>query len=447
MFAKIPASTVQLKQELTMNSKSISAPRHGKEVRFGDLILTFTSTFQLRWSDAGSGADRDVSFYHPVPPAGFHALGSVGIGRASSDFNPDGNWAVLCVKAAEDVNGKAALARPTDYDFIWNDEKSGARMDGSCWRPLPPDGYVALGDVFVEGHSKPSLDDVMCVAQELVFEGVIGEEIWTDNGSGARRDFGAWQIDVSRAFREAKDGVFAVGAFVGRESHDKPSSAPVAYTLCLPLPTVSGGDAPKPTLDSRTRPADKTMPVIDHIVTVPFTAVIDPDKTLAWQVENSPFYDVERAVYYDLVIFEDNTTNRDQTKSQSVTNGVTREKSETFSINTGIKVSYESGVQAGAFSSKVAVELSIELGYSTTTNVSVFQSVQETAELTVPAQHAAALWVEANSIRLIRSDNTPVGPALAFPESNSSYLSAQFPMPVEGSSGRLKHRRHRSRLR
>ena len=129
MFAKIPASTVQLKQELTMNSKSISAPRHGKEVHFGDLILTFTSTFQLRWSDAGSGADRDVAFYHPVPPAGFHALGSVGIGRASSHFNPDGNWAVLCVKAAEDVNGKAALARPTDYDFIWNDEKSGARMD------------------------------------------------------------------------------------------------------------------------------------------------------------------------------------------------------------------------------------------------------------------------------------------------------------------------------
>ena len=432
-----------------MNSKPISEPRHGKEVRFGDLILAFTSQFQLRWDSSGSNNSANpAAFYHPVPPAGFHALGSWGIGRALSHFDPNGNIAMLCVKAAEDVNGKAALARPTGYDFIWNDQGTGAQMDGSCWRPLPPDGYVALGDVFVKGYGKPELDDVMCVAKELVFEGLVGEHIWTDDGYGAKHgDFGAWQIDASREFRDAEDGLFTVGTFAGRNSHAKPSSSPVAYTLRLPLPTVSGGDAPKPTLNSRTRPAERTTPVVDRIVTVPFTAVIDPDKTLAWQLENSPFYDVERAVYYDLVIFEDNTTNRDQTKSQSISCGVTREKSETFSIDTGIKVSYESGVTLGGFSSKVAVELSIQLGYSTTTSVSVFQSVEETAELTAPAQHAAALWLEANSIRLIRSDNTPVGPSLSFPESNSSYLSAQFPMPSEGSSGGLKHRLYRSRLR
>jgi hypothetical protein len=424
----------------------LATPRHGKEVRFGDLILRFTSEFSLRWSDKGSGADDDVAFYHPIPPVGFVALGSIGIGTAASHFNPNGNVAALCVKAAGVVAGKAPLAAPLGYDFIWNDSGSGADMDGSCWRPVPPDGYVALGDVFVTDHGAPSLSDVMCVATELVGEGVVGARIWTDNGSGADRDFGAWQVEVTQAYRDTQDGLFAVNSFVGRDSHDKPASSPVAWTLRLPIPTIVGGDAAKPTLDSRTRPADKTTPVIDRIVTLPFTAVVDGDKTFQWKMENSPFYDLERSVYYDLLIFEDNRTGRDQTKTQSVTTGVTKEASETFSITTGLKVTYESGVEAGGFSSKVSVELSIELGYSTTTSVSVFKSEQDDAELIIPGQHAAALWIEANSIRLIRSDNTPVGPSLAFGAGNSAYLSSQYPAPVDGQASLVKHRRHPTRL-
>ena len=39
---------------------------------------------------------------------------------------------------------------------------------------------------------------------ELVAEAVIGDRIWTDNGSGANRDFGAWQIEVSDAYRSSR---------------------------------------------------------------------------------------------------------------------------------------------------------------------------------------------------------------------------------------------------
>lgn len=443
------SATVSVGTRLTKKSESRQPAltrRHDQEVRFGDLILRFTSTFTLRWDDAGSGADHDVSFYHPVAPAGFHALGSVGIGIAAKNYNPDGKVAALCVKAAGTIGGKAPLARPTGYEFIWDDRGSGAAKDGSCWRPLPPPGYVALGDVFVSGYNQPVIDDVMCVASELVGEGVVGDWIWTDNGSGANRDFGAWQIQASQAYRDTEDGLFAVNSFVGRESHDKPSSSAVAYTLRLPLPTIEGGEPVKPSLDSRTRPADRTTPVVDRIVTVPFTAVVDDDKSFEWKVENSPFYDIERSVYYDLIIFEDNQTGREQSKKQAVTTGITRERSETFSITTGISVTYESGVEAGGFSTKVSVQLSLQLGYSSTQSVSVFKSVQDDAELITPGNHAAALWIEGNSIRLIRADNTPVGPSLAFDESNTAYLSSQYPRPVEGAESTVRHRRHQSRL-
>ncbi len=431
--------------DLENSASSRGSARHGKEVRFGDLVLAFTSQFTLRWSDADSGADRDAAFYHPVPPAGFHALGSIGIGKAASAFNPNGQVASLCVQAAAPVAGKAPLARPVSYDYIWDDRGSGAGMDGSCWRPVPPSGYVALGDVFVNGYNPPSTEDVMCVATELVGEGIVGDWIWDDAGSGADRDFGAWEVEVSQAFRESTDGLFAVNSFVGNGSHAKPASSPVAWTLRLPLPVVQGGEPAKPSLDSRTRPADKTNAVIDRIVTVPFTAIIDNDKTFQWKIENSPFYDVERSVYYDLLIFEDNKTSLDQSKSRSVTTGITEEQSQTFSVTTGIKVSYESGVEAGGFSSKVGIEMSVELGYSTTKSVSVFRQVEDTAELNIPALHAAALWVEGNSIRLIRSDNTPVGPSLAFDTSNTSYLSAQFPVAMEAGPI-ARHRRISSRL-
>ncbi len=430
-----------------MNTESISTPRHGKEVRFGDLILAFTSQFEHRWSDTGSGAVQDVSFYHPVPPTGFHALGSICIGNSRDSYDPNDKIAVLCVKAVEDVEYKPSLVRAEKFQCIWNDAGSRAFKDGSCWRPIAPPGYVALGDVFVEGYAAPSLHDVMCVAEELVVRGSIGECIWTDRGSGADRDFGAWRIDPSLNFSDPDNGIFSVGGFVGYGAHEKLSSDDVRFTLRLPLPTIVGGEAQKPSLKSRDRPADTTTPVVDRIVTVPFTAVIDDEKTFAWKLQNSPFYDVERTVYYDLLVHSDNPTSRAATATSKVTTGIGQQSSEYFSLTTGIKVTAEAGVKAGIFSSKAAIEMSKELGYATGSTTSAFKEETVSAELIVPPQHSGALWMEAHDIHLIRADNTTVGSPLSFKESNTSYLLGQFPPPLEGSSGTVKQRRLASRLR
>lgn len=404
--------------------------RHGKAERFGDLILQFTTRFELQWNDKGSGADHDVSFYRPIPPAGFHALGS--IGQKGYD-DPNGKVAALCVKAAEPTSARPPLARPVRYDFIWSDRGSGADRNGSCWRPVPPAGYVALGDVFVKGYDAPTLDAVMCVARGLTFEGTIGKHIWTDSGSGANHDFSAWRVEVNRFFHEAEGGLFAVNSFVGASSTSRPSSSPVANTLRLPLPSRVVGKAEKPELTSREKPPEHTNPVVERIVTVPFTAVDDRNRPFAWIVENSPFYDIERSVCYDLVMFDDNTTDHMQRKSRTVTTGITKEQSETFSKITGVSVSYATGVEAGGFSTKASVQMSLQLGYSTTTSVAVFRSEQEQAVLSTPPRRAAAMWIEANTIQVIRSDDTAVAPELEFDAGSMSFVEAQYPPPAPGS--------------
>lgn len=420
-----------------------------KEVQFGDLILAFTTSYEYRWNDRGSGADDDVGFYHPIPPEGFFALGSIGL---PNHDQPNGKFASLCVKASPATSGKKApLAPPVRWEYVWDDSGSGADDDGSCWRPVPPEGYVALGDVFVTGHSAPTGTQVMCVAKELVFEGKVGARIWTDNGSGADRDFGAWQVEVSRTFLDTPDGIFAVNSFAGTATHAQPQSSPVAWSLRLPLPTLEAEGPVKPTLTSRNRPPAHTNPVVDRVVTVPFTAVADSDKTLEWKVANSPFYNVERSVQFDLLMFIDNDTNTAQSQGTEVTTGVTKEQSQTFSITTGITVSYESGIDAGGFSSKVSASLSIELGYSTTTSISQFRSETDQATLIAAPRHAAALWTEANTLRVFRADGSPVGPALGFQTADTAYVLSEFDFGPSSRPGAVKRggsfsSRARSRL-
>lgn len=194
----------------------------------GDLNLQFTSQFTLRWNDVHSGGTSDGSFWHPDAPIGFKALGSIAV---RGYVNPTGYLAALCVAEAK----PGALRAPAGYEEIWADHRSGADLNGSCWRPIPPSGYVALGDVFVAGYDKPLLDYVACVRADLVGDGVIGSVVWDDTHTGSKKDFGAWQIDAPVRYVGPTTGLFAVNSFVGAASHNRPLSSPVAHCLRFSL--------------------------------------------------------------------------------------------------------------------------------------------------------------------------------------------------------------------
>src|SRR5688572_27065739 len=100
---------------------------------YGPLRLVWCDSYSLAWNDQGSGATEDGGFWIPNPPVGFSPLGGLAL---SSYQDPNRVHSVLCAQA-DDLE---ALAAPVQAQWIWDDSGSGAPLDGSCWRMIPPPG-------------------------------------------------------------------------------------------------------------------------------------------------------------------------------------------------------------------------------------------------------------------------------------------------------------------
>ena len=104
-----------------------SAPRFSVLVRpLKDDALKAPTGYRQRWTDAGSGADKDVAFYEPICPPGYRVLGYVTV--ASHSSLPSLND-IRCVKSKYTVPGK--------FEFVWNDRGSGADRDLSVYTAVP----------------------------------------------------------------------------------------------------------------------------------------------------------------------------------------------------------------------------------------------------------------------------------------------------------------------
>lgn len=402
------------------------------EQQFGELVLAFTSSFDFRWNDKGSGGKYDGAYWQPKPPAGFFALGGIGV---SNYDDVNGKVAALCVRATDAGSQRPPLAKPTSFTRIWKDKGSGADRDGSCWRPNPPQGYVALGDVFMNGHdTAPALTDAMCVRSDLTHVAVAGAFIWDDEKTGSDADFGSWAVQTPPAFADPTLGLIAAGTYVGVASHSKPSSDPVLNVLMVPLPNQVGENPQEPSLDGYQAPPSRTPSVVDRIVTVPFTAVKDDSKDVKWKVDNSPFYTVQRSAWYSLAIFEHNKTSVMQEKSVSITVGVSSSQTNTYSEKTGIQVSEEVGVSF-IEEVKVSMTVSVELGFEHSTSVTQLQSKTVVRQLDIPPQTAAALWVASYSLQAVRSDGAQIYQPLEFEV--ESFVSDQYP-PVSPTQEKVQ---------
>lgn len=174
--------------------------------------ISIVNSFELAWSDKGSGGDMDGAFYNPVNiPIGFHALGSYG---QSNYDSPTGSMVVV------KDNVPDVLANPVDYQLIYKDSGSGADKDGSFWLPTPPEGYVAMGILCVSGYDKPSNSSVVCLRADLADPAETGNLIWNDKGTGADSDGSFWDIDISA-------GSVKTGSFAGASSYDASSAKPL----------------------------------------------------------------------------------------------------------------------------------------------------------------------------------------------------------------------------
>jgi hypothetical protein len=174
--------------------------------------------FNLQWNDQSSRGIRDGSFYRPVVPNGYYSVGDF----AQNGYTAPPSSSVMLVKPLEE----GVLAPPVDFELIWKDTGSGAKMDGSFWRPIAPEGYRAIGIVCQPNYNKPTPDVVRCVREDLLTPGQVETMIWNTKGTNANTDFSTWSITGTDS------NAIECGTFLGVTTYDQPdSNNPLLFCL------------------------------------------------------------------------------------------------------------------------------------------------------------------------------------------------------------------------
>ncbi|WP_078962104.1 Vps62-related protein [Streptomyces hygroscopicus] len=385
--------------------------------RYGALDIAVTSSFHTLWTDRGSKADKDFSAHMPLIGLLDGLMGWKILGHVGRPHHEDlgGKFAVVIARGANPAD--ELLKPPDDFELIWRDKGSGAKADGSVWRPVPPGGYVALSDVWTDSWDKPSASRFACVRKaavnghSYVREGVIGPLIWNDKGSGADWDCSTWSIRTPPYPLDSTDRLLLdVGGQVANRSWDKPNRT--VWVLDLPAVVIKKNPAPAPVQTGFAFPEPReTLKVLDRQVTVPCTVISDPGKTPAWQVQNSPFYTLERRTSFYAQMHNHNQTSETQNPSQEVVTGVSNSNSQEFSRKTSITVTAKAGIEIKGLSAGIETSVAQELGYSTRTEVTYFQENRHTWTLNTAPGTAAVAWSPRHDIRAVRADGDPVGQA------------------------------------
>ena len=185
----------------------VCSPVHADDNPPPDATLEakFTCSLQPVWNDKRSRAALDGFFYLPNVGPTEYIIGGYG-NRNKTLLSSD------CVLTLRDP---AYLAAPAGWELVWKDKGSGARLDGSVWRAVPPDEtYRCVGHVPQEGYDEPYIPNYRCVHVAFTKEIVTGEMIWSDKGSGADKQVTMLHLPNTRSF-------VAVGARVEQlEAYD-----------------------------------------------------------------------------------------------------------------------------------------------------------------------------------------------------------------------------------
>ena len=185
----------------------VCSPAHadGNPPPDAELKAKFTCSLQPVWDDRRSGADLDGFFYLPNVGPTEYIIGGYG-NRNKTLLSSD------CVLTLRD---SAYLSAPVGWELIWKDTGSGARLDGSMWRPVPPsEDYRCVGYVPQGGYDEPYIPNYRCVHASFTEKLVTGEVIWSDKGSGANKQVTMLRLPNTYSF-------VAVGARIGQlEAYD-----------------------------------------------------------------------------------------------------------------------------------------------------------------------------------------------------------------------------------
>lgn len=380
--------------------------------RYGDLEIGYSTN----WQPHGPPQGETISPAGGIRPEGqWRVLGSVlspEHGNVSEWLQ--GGFGGLVVR--DRSAGGVLLAPPVDFYWVAN---LGAMPGWFLWRPVPPPGYVALGDVWGAWQSPPDASalGLVCVRRNH------GGRDYVRQGEHGRTplralhpNMAAWPITppLFPADDTTERLLLPAGTFsCGPNTPHGPTH--VTWVLDLPAVVDSTGYDPDLRLDSYNPPAPRSV-VTDRTVTVPYVMVTDNARPESWKVANSPFYRVQRRRQFDLIRHVDFRGQGGGQISEEVEQGVSRERSSEFSTTTGLTVGVSVGVEASAkpfgvgatTTVETSVSTSIELGYARRYGVTTFEHKRVGVSYDVPAGHAGALWSDTHELVPVRRDGTLV---------------------------------------
>ncbi|WP_137804055.1 Vps62-related protein [Pseudomonas sp. G(2018)] len=419
---------------MTTNENGALPTRQMEAIRLDNLLINFTTEFN-RVLDTKTLRSSTAGFWRPAPAPdelpGYFPLGDLAV---SGETNINGLRVAAVVResgspSADSTKGNA-LSRPDDFERVWTDAGSGATTDASIWRPIPPAGYVALGMVCSNDHVKPSLNAVRCVRADLVIASHVGSFIWSDEGSGARQNFSAWNIEPPTA--AAGEIYFAPGTFFGVQSHNKPAT-PLAYALRMQIPLEVTSAPTAPVLYGYEAPSAVETGKMTQAAKLPWFAVRDNMHPVE-QLRTSPHYRLERTDEWVLVGHGRNTSDKARPIKWTAFRAQDTTRSKAFSLLTSIEIGSawpsESGnyVRAISFSAK----LNQRFAHSETTLSSWWNTAPRDVIAMAAKNKAVAVYQMQSTYELLREDGTPATISIEYTDDESLHLS-EFPSDENGN--------------
>lgn len=398
--------------------------------RYGDLEVSITGSTDRKWPVPNSPSAPPVSGSHQVR-IGFRRAAE-GWWPVGCQFGPGvGHEGVGAVLLRDLSSDRSMLRPPVDWQLIGDLPQALGQGVVRVWRPIPPPGYVALSDFAGRFDSW-----MICIKQEhngrvYARRGEVGEQLLQHG------NMRLWSV-VTPPYPDGDvdERLFLpIGAFTAVLTPGRPDPTPTTWILDLPAAVERAPGPDIPVLTSHARPPARTR-VTDRAVTVPYFMVNDPNRSLDWQIQNSPFYRIRRHRTFDLILFRDNRAGTlPQKEAQRITTGVTREAGSSFSVTTGITVGASVGVEMsakpfgmGASTTVTAsVSASVEVGYETRSNVSTLAEETLDRELAIPPHSTGCLWMEHHELVPIRADGSTLSAQAALGFSTDYYVTGEFP--------------------
>jgi hypothetical protein len=387
----------------------------------GELLVRYTNSYIMEWG----AILKNFEFWWPRYQ-GWHMLGTL---QWNKTWGTPSNYPIKMI-VLKAIDGSDALAYPESWEVEWSSSyPSWTGPDEiTIWNPIPPEGYVAMGSVAKAGDDTvpPSLTCVVCVREDLTIAGEAGEIIYAED------NFALYFNDSPDAgpheFCYLPTGT-SICALWG--VNPTPATHPELNVLNVELPML--GEALQtylPQLTNFEAPPLESPPVMAKAMLVPYTIVNDQlySNNLSWQYANSPFYRLERQVFYKRLYHNHNTSSQPQTNSVTIISGVTTEESQSFWSETSVSVSVEAGISIGdVISGKVNTTVSESFGYQTQTSVTELEQKEVETSINTAPGTAAACWQMYNRFVLFRHNGVDLEPVDSWEFGIDSYVVDDYP--------------------